>query len=339
MPPRRVLPSRHARTGIISYSDTIGAGTLQVPSGGGEGGGGTGEIGTSEYNTNHLSDEENGDDIDEVSTEMYEEGAVIYAILMSRPQLQYHNSHLVFSHNMCIFSCTPNNLCTRLQTQDLTAILPNGRALRVKLKLSDISPQLSPSRDDTTAVETGVWQCHLCGKSNIDGKKRCGHCQAWKGGMRENIRTKKQKLLSPFPQDKEPNIDIIKHDLVAATPSSARGQIVEDMSMEVEGGEKDDPDAEGGPAGSRPKRKRTNVYSSLSEAVIKATSQARAEAFMAAPPVPQHQTKVKPKNLREYVHPGAVAAEKAIAKGRLPEELVGNDGNLFYCRVCLGVVS
>ena len=158
--------------------------------------------------------------------------------------------------------------------------------------------------------------------------------------MRENIRTKKQKVLSPFPRDGQPT-EMIKHDLVAAAKpsSSTRGAVVEDMSMEVEGGEKEDLDAEGGPAGSRPKRKRTNVYSSLSEAVIKATSQARAEAFMAAPPVPQHQTKVKPKNHREYVHPGAVAAEKAIAKGRLPEELVGNDGNLFYCRVCLGVVS
>ncbi len=110
MPPRRVLPSRHARTGIISYSDTIGAGTLQVPSGGGEGGGGgTGEIGTSEYNTNHLSDEENGDEIDEVSSEIYEEGVVIYTVLISRAQLQYHNSHLVFSHNMCIF-CTPTTI-------------------------------------------------------------------------------------------------------------------------------------------------------------------------------------------------------------------------------------
>ena len=157
--------------------------------------------------------------------------------------------------------------------------------------------------------------------------------------MRENIRTKKQKLMSPSPQDAQP-IEI-KYDLVVAAKPSSRGIVLDDISMEVEGGggEKEDPDGEGGPAGSRPKRKRTNVYSSLSEAVIKATSQARAKAFMAAPPVPQHQTKVKQKSLREYVHPGAVAAEKAIAKGRLPEELVGNDGNLFYCRVCLGVVS
>ncbi len=69
MPPRRVLPSRHARTGIISYSDTIGAGGAIVPSGGGEVGG-TGEIiGSSEYSTYNLSDEENGGDIDEVSSE------------------------------------------------------------------------------------------------------------------------------------------------------------------------------------------------------------------------------------------------------------------------------
>jgi len=186
------------------------------------------------------------------------------------------------SHFFCVFISNNN---VRIQTQSLAAILPNGRALRVKIKVFDYSPQ-SPARHDA-AIETmsGPWQCHLCGKNNLAGKGA-----------------------------------------------------VEDTSMEVEGGEKEDQD-EGGPAGSRPKRKRTNVYSSLSEAVIKATSQARAEAFMAAPPTPQHQSKLKPKPLRDYVHPGAVAAEKAIAKGRPPEELVGNDGNLFYCRVCLGVVS
>ncbi len=233
------------------------------------------------------------------------------------------------SHFFCVFISNNN---VRIQTQSLAAILPNGRALRVKIKVFDYSPQ-SPARHDA-AIETmsGPWQCHLCGKNNLAGKKRCGHCHAWKGGMRENIRTKKQKP-SPSPQDGQPMV--IRHHLLSK-PSS-RGA-VEDTSMEVEGGEKEDQD-EGGPAGSRPKRKRTNVYSSLSEAVIKATSQARAEAFMAAPPTPQHQSKLKPKPLRDYVHPGAVAAEKAIAKGRPPEELVGNDGNLFYCRVCLGVVS
>eukprot|EP00984_Skeletonema_dohrnii_P027083 scaffold16531_cov119-Skeletonema_dohrnii-CCMP3373.AAC.1 len=282
MPPRRVLPSRHARTGIISYSDTQAAGAV-VPSGGAEVG--TGEIGENENSTYYLSDDDGSDDIDE--------------------------------------------------TQDLTAILPNGRELRVKIKVFDISPrhispQKSPVRNDA-AIEAANWQCHLCGKSNMNGKKRCGHCQAWKGGMRENIRTKKQKPPPPT-QDVQP-IEI-KHHLLAKPPP--RG-VVEDTPMEVEGGEKEDQD-EGGPAGSRPKRKRTNVYSSLSEAVIKATSQARAEAFMAAAPVPQHQSKVKTKPLRDYVHPGAVAAEKVIAKSkRVPDELVGNDGNLFYCRVCLGV--
>jgi len=232
-----------------------------------------------------------------------------------------------FRRILLLLSCPTNNN-VRLQTQDLVAILPNGRALHVKI-ISDYSPQQSPSRDDDAAeTMSGPWYCHLCGKNNLSGKKRCGHCQAWKGGMRENIRTKKQK---PSPQDGQSIV--IRHHLLSK-PSS-RG-VIEATSMEVDRGEKEDQD-EGGPAGSRPKRKRTNVYSSLSEAVIKATSQARAEAFMAAPPTPQHQSKLKTKPLRDYVHPGAVAAEKAIAKGRLPEELVGNDGNLFYCRVCLGV--
>ena len=63
MPPRRVLPSRHARTGIISYSDTLAV--TAVPTGEGEVG--TGDVGETEYST-YLSDDENGDDIDEVSS-------------------------------------------------------------------------------------------------------------------------------------------------------------------------------------------------------------------------------------------------------------------------------
>lgn len=65
MPPRRVLPSRHARTGIISYSDTLAAVTA-VPSGGGEEVG-TGDVGETEYST-YLSEDDNDDDIDEVSS-------------------------------------------------------------------------------------------------------------------------------------------------------------------------------------------------------------------------------------------------------------------------------
>ncbi len=66
MPPRRVLPSRHARTGIISYSDTLAAVTT-VPSGG-EGEVGTGDVDETEYSTYLSAEDDNDDDIDEVSS-------------------------------------------------------------------------------------------------------------------------------------------------------------------------------------------------------------------------------------------------------------------------------
>lgn len=65
MPPRRVLPSRHARAGIISYSEIIAAGAV-VPSGGAEVG--AGEVGHENDSMYDLSDDDIGsDDIYEVS--------------------------------------------------------------------------------------------------------------------------------------------------------------------------------------------------------------------------------------------------------------------------------
>ena len=131
-----------------------------------------------------------------------------------------------------------------------------------------------------------------------------------------------------------------------------------------------------------PKRKRTNMYSSLSPAVIRATAKARAEAFAAAPPSPQlasskyssrlsgghashssrsassshsSQAQVIPQVTlsanTSIIHvdndrgdPAAIAASNALnltlqtmGTVKVPTEFLGNDGNLFYCRICLGV--
>mmetsp|Transcript_30098 Transcript_30098/g.62330 ORF Transcript_30098/g.62330 Transcript_30098/m.62330 type:complete len:743 (+) Transcript_30098:2-2230(+) len=44
------------------------------------------------------------------------------------------------------------------------------------------------------------WACHKCGKSNAATKSRCGACQAWKGGVRTNIGSKKSS--ETWPCDK-----------------------------------------------------------------------------------------------------------------------------------------
>ena len=65
MPPRRVLPIRHAREGIISYSDTnavSAVGGAAVP--------GAGEA-APENNYMDLSDENGGDDISFVEVSFY----------------------------------------------------------------------------------------------------------------------------------------------------------------------------------------------------------------------------------------------------------------------------
>jgi hypothetical protein len=92
----------------------------------------------------------------------------------------------------------------------------------------------------------------------------------------------------------------------------------------------------------RPKRKRNNLYSSLAPAVMNAIVEERAKAYAEAPqrlrkpaksstyPSPQ----VDPKS----VHPAVLHAESAAqTSGKVPQEYLGYDGNLFYCRICLGV--
>ncbi len=44
------------------------------------------------------------------------------------------------------------------------------------------------------------WACHKCGKSNAASKSRCGACQGWKGGVRNNIGSKKSS--ETWPCDK-----------------------------------------------------------------------------------------------------------------------------------------
>ena len=107
-----------------------------------------------------------------------------------------------------------------------------------------------------------------------------------------------------------------------------------------------------------PKRKRTNLYSSLSPAVIQATAKARAEAFAAASPSPQLASKLnkrKQSSEKKDNHPvkkgysnhhaskesisnnSAAHLAAADAGGKIPREFIGHDGNVFYCRICLGL--
>eukprot|EP00804_Cyclotella_cryptica_P018966 CCRYP_006473-RB/>CCRYP_006473-RB protein AED:0.02 eAED:0.02 QI:690/1/1/1/0.5/0.4/5/239/1470 len=102
------------------------------------------------------------------------------------------------------------------------------------------------------------------------------------------------------------------------------------------GEDKEAPDA-------RPKRKRNNLYSSLSPAVMRATEEERAKTYSEAPQLLRRQPKTSlfpaasldPKD----VHPAVLDAETAAqaSGGKVPQEYLGYDGNLFYCRVCLGV--
>ena len=96
------------------------------------------------------------------------------------------------------------------------------------------------------------------------------------------------------------------------------------------------------PEARRPKRKRNNLYSSLAPAVMNAIVEERAKAYAEAPQRLHKQTKgnsfPSPQVDSKDVHPEVLRAETAAQQsGKVPKEYLGNDGNLFYCRICLGV--
>jgi hypothetical protein len=94
---------------------------------------------------------------------------------------------------------------------------------------------------------------------------------------------------------------------------------------------------------SRPKRKRNNLYSSLSPAVMRATAEERAKSYYEPPQRLRrhHKSSVLPTPNVDptTVHPAVLDAENAAqaSGGKVPQEYLGYDGNLFYCRICLGV--
>jgi len=101
-----------------------------------------------------------------------------------------------------------------------------------------------------------------------------------------------------------------------------------------------------------PKRKRTNVYASLDPAVIQGQIKASAREYAEAEPPPQLAHKVKKrkqsfdvkdkkgsnkkgkKEKFSYRPPVTGSARKRASLG---DNRIGKDGNLFYCRICLGV--
>jgi hypothetical protein len=56
-------------------------------------------------------------------------------------------------------------------------------------KSSDVRLKSESSKGDTAP---GDWQCTVCGADVLAVKKRCGKCQHWRGGIRQNIRSPKK---------------------------------------------------------------------------------------------------------------------------------------------------
>eukprot|EP00956_Cyclotella_meneghiniana_P002774 scaffold3275_cov70-Cyclotella_meneghiniana.AAC.1 len=102
-------------------------------------------------------------------------------------------------------------------------------------------------------------------------------------------------------------------------------------------------EADAASSAARPKRKRNNLYSSLAPAVMNAMVEKRAMNYAEAPQRLHKQAKGNayrsPKVDPKDVHPAVLVAEAAQASsgGKVPQEYLGQDGNLFYCRICLGV--
>ena len=219
------------------------------------------------------------------------------------------------------------------QSRVLVAALANGKKVTVKIKLGS-TDILAPSQESRPPKDSQVsepWLCHTCQRTNLSTKKRCRFCQSWRGGTRKIAAEGGKK--SDAPSSEEEDDEVVNEPSTEVLPAPP--------------GERDDDQEEdaGLSMGARlPKRKRTILYSSLSPAVIQATAKARAEAYATNPPSPQLASRSNKRKQAydkkdDYVPPPAIAAEKSASVTPRPvlNEFIGHDGNLFYCRKCLGL--
>ncbi len=192
--------------------------------------------------------------------------------------------------------------------------MTDGTRINVKIKLEHDEY----SQRSSSPQESEPWICHICDRTIHPSKKRCGSCQSLRGGTRRIVAGSDAPL-------KE----------ISQTTDS-----VKEVSHTIERVEDDKREDADKPARERlPKRKRTNFYSSLSPAAIEATAKARAEAYALAPPSPQRLSRPNKKsqsNDKKNNHDPTLAFA-AEAADRNIKEFIGQDGNLFYCFICLGV--
>lgn len=217
-----------------------------------------------------------------------------------------------------------------LQSRVLVAALANGKRVTVKIKLGN-TEYLAPSQESRPpkdSQESKPWLCHTCKRTNLSTKKRCRYCQSWRGGKRKkSAEGDKKSVALSNEEEEEEEVNEAPKKVFPPPPSERDDDQEEDPDLSM---------------GARlPKRNRTNLYSSLSPAVIQATAKARAEAYAANPPSPQlasrsNKRKQSYDKKDDYVHRPAIAAD-IVTGGTVLNEFVGNDGNLFYCLICLGV--
>ena len=201
-----------------------------------------------------------------------------------------------------------------IQHRVLLAVMADGTRFNVKIKLDNeeyFQRSSSPEESDP-------WICHICECTNLPSKKRCGSCQSWRVGTRRIV----DRSDAPLNE--------ISHATNSLKEVSHAKERLEDNKCE---------DADVSLEERLPKRKRTNLYSSLSPAAIEATAKARAEAYALLPPSPQRLSRPNKKSQssdkKNNLDPKeAFAAEAA---GHDINEFIGQDGNLFYCFICLGV--
>lgn len=201
-----------------------------------------------------------------------------------------------------------------MQRRDLLAVMVDGTLINVKVKLEHDEY----SQRSNSPHESDPWICHVCDRTMHPSKKRCGSCQSWRRGTRRIAA----------------GADAPVNGTSQATDSMKEGSL---RNKRVEDEKREDTDESMGER--LPKRKRTNFYSSLSPAAIEATAKARAEAYALAPPSPQRLSrpnkKTQTSDMKKVLDPNdAFAAE---ATGHDINEFIGQDGNLFYCFICLGV--
>ena len=81
----------------------------------------------------------------------------------------------------------------KVQTDSSDESDDEGDSVQGAVSMKATQAQSKTSKKRKRSSEQSEWRCDKCDSMVKPAKKRCGICQGWRGGVRENIRSPAKK--------------------------------------------------------------------------------------------------------------------------------------------------